>query len=159
MYLLGQNVPKIKNAQNLLKSGASDISSMPIYILMSKTIFKKYLRTVGPKLVPKLKVLTIYWNLAQLIFWTSWSRSWCQKLFLLDNTCWAQIGPKIESTQNLLKFGTIDISSVTIFILMSKIVFIKYLLPVRSKMVPNWYQIGTNLVVSRNLCHFIWDLK
>ena len=132
---------------------------MPIAILMSKTIFMKYLPPVGPKLVPNIKVLTIYWNCAQLIFRTSWSRSWCQKLFLLDTTCSTQIGPKIESTQNLLKFGTIDISSIPIFILMSKIVFIKYLLPVKPKMVQNWDQIGPNLVVSRNLRHLFWDLK
>ena len=124
---------------------------MPIAILMSKTIFMKYLPPVGPKLVPNIKVLTIYWNCAQLIFRTSWSRSWCQKLFLLDTTCSTQIGPKIESTQNLLKFGTIDISSIPIFILMSKIVFINtyYLLG------PKWSQIGTKLVLillSRQTC-------
>ena len=61
-------MPKIKNAQNLLKSGTFDISSMPISILMSKTIFKKYLPPVRPKLVPKSKLRRIYWNLAQLIF-------------------------------------------------------------------------------------------
>ena len=41
---------------------------MPTSILMSKIIFKKYLPPVEPKLVPKLKVRRIYWNLAQLIF-------------------------------------------------------------------------------------------
>ena len=41
---------------------------MPISILMSKIIFMKYLPPVRSKLVPKLKMLRIYWNLAHLIF-------------------------------------------------------------------------------------------
>ena len=52
---LAQNVPKIKNAQNLSKSGISNISSMPIFILMSKISFKKNLQPIRPKLVPKIK--------------------------------------------------------------------------------------------------------
>ena len=52
--------PKIKNTQNLLKSGTSNISSMPISILMLKIIFIKYLPPVRPKLVPQLKMLRIY---------------------------------------------------------------------------------------------------
>ena len=47
----------------------------------------------------------------------------------------AQISPKIENTQNLLKFGTFDISNIPISILISKIIFIKYLPPVRPKLV------------------------
>ena len=39
----------------------------------------------------------------------------------------AQIDPKVESAQNLLKFGTLDISNISIWILVSKMVFIKYL--------------------------------
>ena len=54
------HVPKIKNAQNLWKSGTSNISSMPISILMLKIIFKKYLPPDKPKLVPKLKMFRIY---------------------------------------------------------------------------------------------------
>ena len=59
-YLPAQIVPKIKNVQNLLKFGTSNISSMLISILMSKITFIKYLPPAGPKLVPKLKVLRIY---------------------------------------------------------------------------------------------------
>ena len=47
---------------------------------------------------------------------------------------WAQIGPKIKNAQNLLKFGLTDISNVPISILMSKIIFMKYLPPVRPKL-------------------------
>ena len=36
--------------------------------IMSKIIFIKYLPPVGPKMFPKLKMLKIYRNLAQLIF-------------------------------------------------------------------------------------------
>ena len=61
-----QNVLKIENAQNLLKFGTCDISN--ISILMSKIIFIKYLPPVQPKLVPKSKVLRIYWNLTHSIF-------------------------------------------------------------------------------------------
>ena len=52
--------PKIKNAQNLLIFCAFDISNIPIAILMSKLIFIKYLLTVKPKLVPKLRILRTY---------------------------------------------------------------------------------------------------
>ena len=38
---------------------------MPFSISMSKIIFKKYLPPVRPKLVPKLKILRIYWNLGK----------------------------------------------------------------------------------------------
>ena len=36
---------------------------MPISILISKMIFMKYLAPVWPKLVPRLKMVRIYWNL------------------------------------------------------------------------------------------------
>ena len=78
-----QNDPKIKGVQELSKFGTSyisnistsilmskiifmkyfykfDISNIPILILMLKIIFIKYLPPVGPKLVPKLKMLKIY---------------------------------------------------------------------------------------------------
>ena len=57
---------------------------MPISISMSKMIFMKYLPPVRPKLIPKLKMLRIYWNLAHLVFWIFRSRFWCQKIFLLN---------------------------------------------------------------------------
>ena len=101
---------------------------------MWKITFMKYLPPLRPKMVPKLKMLIIYWNLAHVIFQISRSRFWCQKLFLLNTTCLAQIGPKIKSAQNLLKFGTFNISNMPISILMSKMIFIKYLPPVG----PSW---------------------
>ena len=39
---------------------------------------------------------------------------------------------KITNAQNLLKFDTFDISNIPILILMSKIIFVKYLPAVRS---------------------------
>ena len=57
---------------------------MPILILTSKIIFIKYLPSVRPKLVPKLKILRIYRNLAHSIFQICQSWFWCQKLFLLN---------------------------------------------------------------------------
>ena len=55
-----QNVPNTKNAQNLLKFGTYNISSMLISIFMSKIIFIKYLPPVRPKLVPELKMPGIH---------------------------------------------------------------------------------------------------
>ena len=51
-------------------------------------------------------------------------------------TCEAQNGPKIKNAQNLLEFRICDISNIPISILMSKIIFIEYILPVQPKMVP-----------------------
>ena len=39
-------IPKIKNAQNLLKFGTFDISNMLISILVPKMTFIKYLRPI-----------------------------------------------------------------------------------------------------------------
>ena len=60
------------------------------------------------------------------------------KNYILEilTTCTAQIGPKIKSAQNLLKFGTFDILNTSISTLMSKMIFIKYLSPARPKLVP-----------------------
>ena len=79
--------------------------------IMSKIIFMRYLPPVRPKMVPKLKMLRIYWNLTHVIFRIPQSRFWCQKLFLLNiyHQIFTQIGPKIKSTLNLLKFGTFSI--------------------------------------------------
>ena len=64
-----------------MKFGTIDISNIQISILISKIIFKKFSPTVRPKLVPKLKVLRIYWNLAHSIFQICQSKFWCQKWF------------------------------------------------------------------------------
>ena len=74
--------PKIKNAQDLLTFGTFDISNIPIWILMSKVIFIKYLPLLWPKLVPKWKVLRIYWNLTHSMLQICQSGFWCQKWFL-----------------------------------------------------------------------------
>ena len=74
---------KTKSAWNLLKFSTFDISHLPISILMSKIIFVICLPPVRPKLVPKLKTLIIYWNLAHLIFWISRSHFWPQKSFFV----------------------------------------------------------------------------
>ena len=79
-----QNGPKIKTVQNLLKFGTCDILNIPISILMLKIIFIKFLPPVRPKLVPKLKVFRIYWNLAHSVFQICQSQFRCQKWFLLN---------------------------------------------------------------------------
>ena len=53
-------LPRLKNAQNLLKFDIFDISNMPISLLISKIIVIKYSPIVRPKLVPKSKMLRIY---------------------------------------------------------------------------------------------------
>ena len=60
-----QMSPKIENAHNWFQFCIFDISNIPISILMSKIIF---ITPVRPRLVPKLKMLRIHWNLAHLIF-------------------------------------------------------------------------------------------
>ena len=60
------------------------------------------------------------------------------KNYILEilTTCTAQIGPKIKSAQNLLKFGTFDISNMPVSILMSKMIFIKCLPRITPNLVP-----------------------
>ena len=112
---------------------------MPISILKSKIIVKKYLPPVGPKLVPKLKMFRIYWNLGNSIFRISRSRFWCQilislniyHLFVLN---WSQ-------NQKCSKF--IEIEHIQYFKYANlefdvKMVFMKYLPPVRAELVPKW---------------------
>ena len=123
--------------------------------IMSKIIFRKYLPPVRPKLVPKLKMLRIYWSLTQMMFRISRSWFWCQKWFLLN--IYHLLGPswsKIKYAQKLLKFGLIDISSMPISILMSKIILMKYLPPVRPKLVPKMKM----LRIYRNLPHLIFQI-
>ena len=104
---------------------------------MGKLTFIKYLAPVWPKLVPKLKLLRTYWYVAHLIFRISRSRFWCQKLFSLNTYhLFDPNYPKIKSAQNLLNFGTFDISNMLISILMSKMTFMKYLSSVRPKLTP-----------------------
>ena len=71
-------------------------------------------------MVRKPKMLKVYYNLPYLKF-----QFWCQKLFLLN--IYHLLGP--NWCQNLLKFGTFDIWNIPISLLMSKIIFIKYVLP------------------------------
>ena len=97
-----QTGPKIKRSQNFLKFGIFDISNMPISILLSKINFIKYLQPVRPKLVSKLKMLSIYWNLTHLIFWISQCWFWWQKLFLMKYLPIAR--PKLVPKWKMLRF-------------------------------------------------------
>ena len=51
---------------------------------MLKIIFIKYLPPVRPKLVPKLKMLRVFLNLAHLVFQTCGFPFSCEKWFLLN---------------------------------------------------------------------------
>ena len=64
----------------------------------------------------------------------------------LLTTCQAKIGPKIKKAQNLLKFGSFDISNIPISILISKIMFIKYFyqISIDSEHFSLWDQFGPN---------------
>ena len=53
--MLSPNWSQNKSAWNLLKFGTTDVSNMPISILMLKIIFMKYLPIVKPKTSPKIK--------------------------------------------------------------------------------------------------------
>ena len=123
---------------------------------MSKIMFMKYFPPIRPKMVSKLKAHRIYWNLTHVIFRISRSRFWCQKLFLVILTiCSAKIGPKIKSANNVLKFSTFDISNMPISILIWKMIFIKYLPPVRPKLVPKLNM----LRIYWNLAHLIFRIS
>ena len=54
--------------------------------------------------------------------------------YLPPVSCWAQIRPKIKSVSNLLKLKIFDISNMQISLLMSKIIFVKYLPFARPKL-------------------------
>ena len=84
---------------------------MPISISMLKIIFKKYLPPVRPKLIPTLKMLTIYWNLAYFIFRISRSQFWRQKLFSLNT--YHLFGPNRSQNQKCSDF--IDIWHILYF--------------------------------------------
>ena len=59
-----KSVPKVNNAQKLLKFSKFDISDMPMLIMMLKIIFMKIcLLIVWHELVPKLKESRIYRNM------------------------------------------------------------------------------------------------
>ena len=78
-----------------MKFDTCDISNIQISILMSIANYIRYLPPVRAKLVTKLKVLRICWNLAHSIFQICKSQSWCQKWFLLNiyhllGTNWSQ---------------------------------------------------------------------
>ena len=155
-----QNGPRIKDAQNLSKFGTSNISSMLIVILMSKIIFMKYLPPARPQMVLKLKCSEFieiwhiyYFKYADLYF------KYANLYFNVKNnfqeiftTCQTKIGPKIKIAQILLKLGAFDISNIPILILMSKLVFIKQLLPIKPKLVPRLKILRIYL----NLAHLIF---
>ena len=122
-----------------MKFGTIDISNISVLILMSKIIFIKYLPSVRSKLVPKLKVLRIYWNLAHSIFQI------CQSQFVMLKMIFTKylppVRPKLVPNLKMLRvywnLGTFDISNVPISIIMSKTIFIKHVLLVQPKLIPN----------------------
>ena len=75
--------------------------------------------------------------------------------YQMFTTCSAQIGRKTKSAQDLLKFGTCDISNIAISILMSKIIFYQIFTSCYS-------QIGSKLKNAQNLLRFgrtdIWNM-
>ena len=74
---------------------------------------------------PKLKMIKIYRNLAHLYFkYPGLYFNVKNNFYEILTTCQAQIGPKIKNTQNLLKFGSLDISNMPISILMQKMSFL-----------------------------------
>ena len=135
---------------------SSAYNQLLIAHIKSIILFMKYLPPVRPKMFPKLKTLRIYWNLAQVIFRISQLDFGVKNYFYwILTTCPTQIGPKIKSAQNLLKFGTFDISNMAISILMSKMIFIKYLLPFRPELVPKLKM----LRIYWNLTHLIFRIS
>ena len=86
----------------------------------------KYLPPAAPKLVQKLKMLRIYLNLTHLMFkYVSLDLHVKNNFYQIFTTCQTHISPKF------IKIWHIDISNTPILILMSKMVFMKYLPAVR----------------------------
>ena len=128
---------QIKSTKNISKFGTFDISNMPISILMSKMIFIKSLQPVTPKLTPNWKCsgLTEIWH---MWYFEYRDLDFDAKNYFLSNIYqllrpnWSQT----EKCSELLRFGRTDISNMPISVLMSIImIFIKYLPPVRPKLV------------------------
>ena len=114
---LGTNWSQNWKCSGLIEIGNIDIWNIPISILMSKIIFIEHLPPVRPKLVPKVKVLRIYWNLRHSKFQICQCRFWCQKCFFIKYL--PRLGPnwsKMKGVQNLLKFDTFNISITSISI-------------------------------------------
>ena len=102
----------------------------------SKIISMKFLPSVRPKNVPKLKMLGIYWNLTHVLFRISWYWFGCQKLFSLNT--YHLLGPNWSQNEKMLRiyWNLIHL----IFLLQwsrfnVKIIFIKYCQITRSKFV------------------------
>ena len=104
-----------------------------------KVIFIKYLSPVWHKLVPKLEVLRIYWNLAQSIFQICQSWFCCQKYFSLLNI-YQLLGPNWSQNERCSEFIEIwpnwyfQYANLNFDV---KMIFIKYLPPARPKLVQN----------------------
>ena len=98
----------------------------------------KFLPPARPNLFPKLKIARSLVKFGTFQIWQIWHISDMPISILINvkNDFQAQIGSKIKNAQNLLKLGTFDISNMPISILMSKMIFIKYLPHVRPKLAP-----------------------
>ena len=113
------------------------IAHILISISMSKMIFMKYLPPVRPKLVPKSKMLRIYWNLAHLIYGIFQSQIWYQKLFL--SNIYHLLGPNWSKNKKYSEF--IEIWHIWYFKHANfdvNFFFIKYLPIARPQLVQKW---------------------
>ena len=84
--------------QNLLEFGTTDISNISISIVMSKIIFIKYWPLVQSKLVPKLKMLRIYWNLGTFDISNILISSLIWKIVFMKylSPIWPKLVPKLK---------------------------------------------------------------
>ena len=104
-----------------------------------KVIFIKYLSPVWHKLVPKLEVLRIYWNLAQSIFQICQSWFCCQKYFSLLNI-YQLLGPNWSQNEKCSEFIEIWLNWYFQYANLNfdvQMIFIKYLPSARPKLVQN----------------------
>ena len=113
--------------------------------IMSKIFFMKYLPAVRPKMVPKLKMLRIYWNLEYLIFDTcdilNIQISILMSKLVLLNTYYL-LDPKWSQNKNCS--GFIELWCVWYFEYpdlnfdVKKFFFIKYLPSAWPKLISKW---------------------
>ena len=66
-----------------------------------KIVSVKFLPSVRPKNVPRLKMLGTYWNLTHVLFRISWYWFGCQKLFSLNT--YHLFGPNWSQNEKMLR--------------------------------------------------------
>ena len=117
--------------------------------IMSKMIFMKYLPPVRPKMVPKSKMLRIYWNFPTCDISNILISILLSKIIFIKylRPAWPRFFPKLKMFKIYWNLAH--------SILMLKMIFIKYLPPARPKLAPKLKM----LRIYWNLAHLIFRIS